>query len=60
MLGMDFNIKWEILARTKNKFNLKNDCTLCNIGKQNEIAKLNQNETNLNKRNEIFGNKLLF
>ena len=51
--NLDFNIKWEILARTKNKFDLKNGCTLCNMEK-NEIAKLNQ-EIALNKRNELFG-----
>ena len=32
--NLDFNIKWEILARTKNKFNLKNGCTLCNMEKK--------------------------
>ena len=51
--NLDFNIKWEILTRTKNKFDLKNGCTLCNMEK-NEIAKLNQ-EIGLNKRNELFG-----
>ena len=37
---LDFNIKWEILARTKYELNLKNGCTRCNMEK-NEITKLN-------------------
>jgi len=48
----DFSINWEILARTKNKFNLKHGCTLCNMEKH-EISKLNPNLA-LNKRNELF------
>ena len=40
-------------STNKNKFDLKNGCTLCNMEK-NEIAKLNQ-EIALNKRNELFG-----
>ena len=48
----DFSINWEILARTKNKFNLKHGCTLCNMEKY-EISKLNPNLA-LNKRNELF------
>ena len=48
----DFSINWEILALTKNKFNLKHGCTLCNIEKH-EISKLNPNLA-LNKRNELF------
>ena len=44
-----------MLARTKNKFNLKNGCTLCNMEKKNEIEKLNQNIA-LNKRNKLFRN----
>ena len=52
--NLDFNIKWEILARIKNKFNLKNGCTLCNMKKKNEIAKLNR-KIALNKRKELFG-----
>ena len=48
----DFSINWEILARTKNKFNLKHGCTLCNMEKH-EISKLNPNLA-LSKRNELF------
>ena len=42
-------------STNKNKFNLKNSFTLCNMKKKNEVAKLNQNIT-LNKRNELFVN----
>ena len=35
----EFSINQEILARTQNKFNLKYDCTLCNM----EINKNSQN-----------------
>ena len=38
--NLDFNIKWEILARTKNKFNLKNGCTLCNMKKKTKLQNL--------------------
>ena len=48
----DFSINWEILAQTKNKFNFKHGCTLCNMEKH-EISKLNPNLA-LNKRNELF------
>ena len=48
----DFSINWEVLARTKNKFNLKHSCTFCDIEKH-EISKLNLNLA-LNKRNELF------
>jgi len=48
----DFSINWEILARTKNKFNSKHGCTLCNMEKY-EISKLNSNIV-LNKRKELF------
>ena len=43
---------WEILARTKSKFNSKHGCTLCNMEKY-EISKLNSNIA-LNKRKELF------
>ena len=38
--NLDFNIKWEILARTKNKFNFKNGCTLCNMKKKTKLHNL--------------------
>ena len=38
----DFSINLGILARTKNKFNSKHGCTLCNMEKH-EILKLNKN-----------------
>ena len=47
----DFKIDWEILSRTKNKFNTRNGCMLCNIEKM-EIAKLSNLEA-LNKRTEL-------
>ena len=48
----DFSINWEILTQTKNKFNLKHGCTLCNMEKC-KISKLNSNIA-LNKRTELF------
>ena len=48
----DFSINWEILARTKNKFNSKHGCTLCNMEKY-EISKL-YSIIALNKRKELF------
>ena len=48
---MDFKINWEILTRTKNKYNLKNGCTLCNLEKI-EILNSKKSES-LNKRNEL-------
>ena len=30
---VNFKIQWEILTRTKNKYNLKNECKLCNAEK---------------------------
>ena len=50
----DFSINWEILARTKNNFNLKYGCTLCSMEKH-DISKINSNLA-LNKRNELFSN----
>ena len=45
----DLSINWEVLARTKNKFNLKHGCNM----EKHEISKLNSN-LDLNKRNEHF------
>ena len=50
----NFCIDREILARTKNKFNLKYGCILCNT-EIHEISKLNPNLT-LNKQNWLFSN----
>ena len=47
----DYEITWEILCRTKNKFNEKNGCKLCNLEKY-EIASMKP-ETSLNKRTEL-------
>ncbi len=49
--NIDYKINWEILARTKSKYNIRNGCKLCNIEKL-EIAKLNNSEA-LNKRHEL-------
>ena len=46
----DFKIKWEILNRTKSKFNTKYGCKLCNLEKI-EIDKSDKNIT-LNKKSE--------
>ena len=42
---------WEILSRTKNKYNLKNGCKLCNAEKI-EILYVKKSEL-LNKGNEL-------
>ena len=47
----DFTLKWEILSRTKNKYNERNGCKLCNMEKI-EISNLNSNES-LNARTEL-------
>ena len=47
----DYTLKWEILARSRNKFNLKDGCQLCNLEKI-EIAKLDFNSA-LNRRDEL-------
>ena len=49
--NVNFKIKWEILSRTKNKYNLKNGCKLCNAEKI-EILNVKKSES-LNKRNEL-------
>ena len=49
--NIDFKINWEILARTKNKYSLKNGCTLCNLEKI-EILNSKKSES-LKKRNEL-------
>ena len=45
-----FNIEWDILNRTKTKFNYRNGCKLCNLEKK-EIDRVKK-EVSLNKRNE--------
>ena len=45
-----YKITWEILARTKIKYNSQNGCKLCNMEKA-EIAKLDSR--GLNKRDEL-------
>ena len=47
----DYEIKWEILCRTKNKLNMRNGCTLCNMEKF-EIDKA-KGANSLNKRTEL-------
>ena len=46
----DFKIKWEILNRTKSKFNTKFGCRLCNLEKI-QINKTDKTKT-LNKKSE--------
>ena len=49
--NINFKIQWEILFRTKNKYNLKNGCKLCNAEKI-EILNVKKSES-LNKRNDF-------
>ena len=49
--NMDFEIGWEILCRTKNKFNIRNGCKLCNLEKY--FIALQEPEKSLNKRTEL-------
>ena len=48
--NIDFKIEWEILNRTKTKFNYRKGCKLCNLEKI-QIDKVNK-AVSLNKRNE--------
>ena len=49
--NVNFKIQWETLSKTKNKYNLKNGCKLCNVEKI-EILNVKKSESS-NKRNEL-------
>ena len=46
-----YEIKWEIITRTRKKFNTKYGCALCNLEKI-EILKMDETKA-LNKRSEL-------
>ena len=47
----DYKLTWEILRKTRRKFNIRNGCELCVLEKI-EIANA-EKVTSLNKRNEL-------
>ena len=47
----NFELSWEIICRTRKKFDLKSGCKLCNLEKI-EISKIKKEES-LNKRTEL-------